>query len=104
MLAIEPYVGLRDGGSLVAVAGLHVFSPTYRVAALGNIAVRASHRGRGLGGRVTGALCRRLRDRVDTVALNVAADNAAARACYERLGFAVVAEYDEVELFRGRLV
>ncbi len=96
MLSVEPYVGIREAGVLVAVAGLHVWSPRHRVAALGNVAVRPSHRGRGLAFQVTGALCRRLLTRADTIALNVERDNVAAVRCYRRLGFVDVAEYDEL--------
>ncbi|MCA9492237.1 MAG: GNAT family N-acetyltransferase, partial [Myxococcales bacterium] len=87
MLQAEPYAGLREGGRLVAVAGLHVWSPAHRVAAIGNVAVHPDARGRGLGGSVTAALCERIANRVDTVALNVHADNVAARRAYARIGF-----------------
>jgi ribosomal protein S18 acetylase RimI-like enzyme len=97
MLETRRYVGIRDGddGALVAVAGVHVYSEHERVAALGNIAVVPEARGRGLARRVTAALCRSLRGRVDHVGLNVRADNAAAIACYTRLGFAAIATYEE---------
>jgi ribosomal protein S18 acetylase RimI-like enzyme len=44
---------------------------------------------------VTARICRSLRAEVDHVGLNVRADNRAAIACYERLGFAPVAPYEE---------
>src|SRR5262249_8656142 len=37
MLATGYYFGIRRHGALVSVAGVHVYSPRYRVAALGNI-------------------------------------------------------------------
>ncbi|MGC4790304.1 GNAT family N-acetyltransferase [Micromonospora sp. DT178] len=98
MLDTGQYVGVRDGGELVAVAGVHVFSPAYRVAALGNVTTHPRLRGRGLAGAVVAALCRRLREHVTHVTLNVKADNAAALRLYGRLGFTRVADYGEYAL------
>lgn len=95
MLHTGFYFGLRRDGRLASVAGVHVVSRRYRVAALGNIATHPEYRGRGLAGIVTAALCRSLREHADHVGLNVRADNESAVACYTRLGFAPVAEYDE---------
>jgi ribosomal protein S18 acetylase RimI-like enzyme len=95
MLATGQYVGLRDAGRLVSIAGVHVHSPRYRVAALGNIATHPDYRGRGHARTLTGALCQRLCETTDHIGLNVKADNVAAIRCYERLGFEVVAEYEE---------
>jgi len=94
MLETGQYFGIRDG-ALVAAGGVHVYSPAERVAALGNIAVAEAHRGRGLATRVTARICRSVLEAVDHVGLNVRADNRAAIACYERLGFATVAPYEE---------
>ncbi|RCK78152.1 MAG: Acetyltransferase [Candidatus Ozemobacter sibiricus] len=95
LLETREYVGLRDGGRLVCIAGTHVFSPAYRVAALGNITTLPSHRHRGLATRATRDLCRSLLEKVDHIGLNVAADNRHAIACYRRLGFEIVATYGE---------
>ncbi|MEM7159864.1 MAG: GNAT family N-acetyltransferase [Myxococcota bacterium] len=100
MLQTGHYVGLWQAGSLVSVAGVHVFSPRYGVAALGNITTAPECRGRGLARRVTAALCRGLYREVELIGLNVKADNVSAIACYERLGFATIGEYDEVALTR----
>ncbi|MEH0985143.1 GNAT family N-acetyltransferase [Micromonospora sp. CPCC 205556] len=95
MLDTGRYVGVRRGGDLVAVAGVHVYSPTYRVAALGNVTTRPAVRGQGLAGGVVAALCGRLVTEVDHVALNVRCDNVAAVRLYERLGFTRVADFGE---------
>ncbi|MFJ8689425.1 GNAT family N-acetyltransferase [Micromonospora wenchangensis] len=98
MLDTGHYVGVRDGDALVAVAGVHVWSPTYRVAALGNVTTHPAVRGQGLGGQVVAALCARLAASVDHVTLNVRADNAVAVRLYERLGFTRVAGFGEYAL------
>ncbi|MEU6077821.1 GNAT family N-acetyltransferase [Micromonospora sp. NPDC047074] len=98
MLDTGQYVGVRDGGELVAVAGVHVYSPVYRVAALGNVTTHPRARGRGLAGAAVAELCRRLADSVTHVTLNVKADNAAAVRLYGRLGFTRVADYGEYAL------
>lgn len=95
MLETGRYVGLREQGELVAIAGVHVHSIELGVAALGNIATLPSRRGRGLGTRVTAALCRLLAGEVETIGLNVEASNVAAIACYRRLGFVQAATYEE---------
>lgn len=100
MLATRQYFGIRESGALVAIGGVHVYSASERVAALGNIATAPHRRGSGLATKVTARLCRSLLESVDRVGLNVLADNAAAIRCYERLGFARVAPYDEAVLER----
>ncbi|MFG1843117.1 GNAT family N-acetyltransferase [Micromonospora sp. NPDC049175] len=95
MVRTGQYLGIRDGGALVAVAGVHVFSPAYGVAALGNVTTDPRWRGRGLGASVVAALCVRLLQSVEHVTLNVKADNVVAVRLYERVGFSRVADYDE---------
>jgi predicted GNAT family acetyltransferase len=95
MLDTNQYCGLQVGGRLVSVAGVHVYSPTYRVAALGNIATHPAHRGNGYGREATGQLCRRLFASVDHIGLNVKADNTTAIACYKSLGFDIIGSYEE---------
>lgn len=97
MLDTGQYFGIRDAGELVCAAGIHVHSPEYGMAALGNIATRPDRRrGRGLALRATARLCQSLLSEVNVVGLNVKADNRAAIACYEKLGFKAVAEYQEL--------
>jgi ribosomal protein S18 acetylase RimI-like enzyme len=95
MLSTGQYFGIREDGALVSVAGVHVYSPDFGVAALGNIATLPSHRGRGLAGRVTARLCTSLLQTASRIGLNVKADNLGAIACYQRLGFSRVASYEE---------
>jgi predicted GNAT family acetyltransferase len=65
------------------------------VAALGNVATHTAHRGKGFAKAAVAALCHNLRRTVDHVGLNVAADNTAAVRCYQRLGFQIIATYEE---------
>jgi ribosomal protein S18 acetylase RimI-like enzyme len=92
------YYGLRVTGELVSAGGPHVYSAGQRVAALGNIVTHPAHRGRGYAAAVTARACAELKRTVDHVGLNVKADNTAAIACYSRLGFQPIAEYEEVTL------
>jgi ribosomal protein S18 acetylase RimI-like enzyme len=102
MLETRRYVGIRDSAGLACVAGVHVWSPEWRVAALGNVATLPEARGRGLATAACAHLCRvLLDDGIDTISLNVRADNTAAIAAYERLGFAHAADYVEVPLSRA---
>jgi RimJ/RimL family protein N-acetyltransferase len=78
------------------VAGVHAVSRQFGVAAVGNIATRPALRGRGYAQRVTAALCTALVGDGLQVGLNVGADNAAAIAAYRRVGFDVLARYDEL--------
>ena len=99
MLTTRQYFGVRERGELVCAAGVHVYSPRYAVAALGNVTTDPACRGRGLATRTTARLCQSLCDAgISTLGLNVLSQNAAAIRCYERLGFAIVGEYDEVML------
>ncbi len=95
MLETGMTFGVRDGGALASVAGVHVYSSSRRVAALGNIATHPDYRGRGLATAATARLCRELLYHVDHIGLNVKGDNVAAIACYEKLGFRRAATYFE---------
>lgn len=82
------YFGLREGGALLSVAGIHVLSEKHNVAAIGNIVTHGDHRGRGLATRCIGRLLDELFTKVDSVALNVERSNTPAISCYARFGFA----------------
>jgi ribosomal protein S18 acetylase RimI-like enzyme len=98
MLATGQYYGLRRAGRLACVAGIHVYSPAERVAAIGNVATLPELRGQGLARAVCARLVRELLKTVDHVGLNVRADNVAAIAAYQRLGFETIATYEECSL------
>lgn len=98
MLADGGFVGVREGGELVAAAGTHVASDLVGCAAIGAVYTRPTHRGRGLGRAVTAGVVHRVSGRIETIGLNVAADNSAARAVYEAIGFRPVLDYDECAL------
>ncbi|MFN8222541.1 MAG: GNAT family N-acetyltransferase [Gaiellales bacterium] len=96
MLETRRYLGLMLGGELASIAGVHVYSPTWNAAALGNVATLPAHRGRGVGKTVCLALCRILAaDGIRTISLNVKADNAPALAVYRALGFGTAVDYVE---------
>ena len=95
MLETGQYVGIREEGELVSVAGIHVYSPIYKIAALGNITTLPELRGQGLGKAVTAGLCKRLLQTVDAIGLNVRSDNTPAIKAYEAIGFTKVATYHE---------
>jgi ribosomal protein S18 acetylase RimI-like enzyme len=100
MLATGQYYGLRANGRLVSAAGVHVYSKQYRVAAIGNIVTHPAYRCRGYARQVTARLCQSLLPTVEHIGLNVKADNDAAIACYQGLGFENVAPYGEFTIAR----
>ncbi|MBN2181839.1 MAG: GNAT family N-acetyltransferase [Sedimentisphaerales bacterium] len=95
MLRTKQYFGIRKENKLVSVAGIHVYSEQYKVAALGNIVTHPDYRGNGFGKAVTAKLCRELSKKVDHIGLNVKSDNDIAISMYEDLGFEIVDSYWE---------
>jgi RimJ/RimL family protein N-acetyltransferase len=100
MLETNQYFGVWGTEGLISVAGVHVYSPRYRVAALGNITTHPAFRGKGHATMVTAALCTSLLKEVDHIGLNVKWDNQVAIRCYRKLGFEVVASYGEYDVAR----
>ena len=98
MLDTGVFVGVREHGRLIAVAGAHVVSDRQRVAAIGGVLTHPEHRRRGLGFDVTAGVCARLEGRVDNVGLNSADRNTAARALYTGMGFREHIAYEECGL------
>jgi GNAT superfamily N-acetyltransferase len=87
MVADGVFHGIYEGEALVAAAGTHLLAREEGAAAIGNVYTRHDRRGRGLGSLVTSAVLGELAG-VETIGLNVRADNDAARHLYESLGFA----------------
>lgn len=82
------FYGVMAADQLVAVAGTHLVSPAYGVAAVGNVFTHPDHRGRGYGTATASAVVAELLRRgIRGVVLNVSQDNAVAISIYERLGF-----------------
>jgi ribosomal protein S18 acetylase RimI-like enzyme len=98
MLETGYYYGIRRNAALVGVAGVHVYSQRYKVAALGNITVHPNFRGQGLGTILCARLCQALLPTVETIGLNVKADNTSAICCYTKLGFEMIAAFKEYSL------
>ena len=95
MLETKQYFGIKKDNSLISVAGIHVYSPEYKVAALGNIATAPEHRNNGYASLATARTCQSLLSIVSDIGLNVKADNDAAISCYKKLGFEIIASYGE---------
>jgi len=98
MLETKQYFGIRQLGELISIAGVHVYSRKYRVAALGNVTTHPNYRCKGLGTTVTARVCKSLLRDIDHIGLNVKADNISAIGCYERLGFEIIDSYGEFNL------
>ena len=98
MLKLSSYYGIIEDGRLVSAAGTHVLSKEYCAAAIGNITTRPESRNMGYGMRVSAALCKDLVRSGLRVGLNVHAENKAATACYEKIGFRATAAYSELTL------
>jgi ribosomal protein S18 acetylase RimI-like enzyme len=82
------FYGILVGNRLVSVAGTHLVSPGYGVAAVGNIFTHPEYRGRGYGTATTSAVVAELlAGGIRDIVLNVSQNNEGAIRIYERLGF-----------------
>jgi GNAT superfamily N-acetyltransferase len=87
-IASGVFYGAFEGGQLVAAAGTHLVSPTYGVAAVGNVFTHPEYRGLGYGSATTTAVVAELLELgIRDVILNVGQENERAIRVYERLGF-----------------
>lgn len=94
MLQTGRYFGFRQDQRVISAAGVHVYSPAYHVAALGNVSTHPDYRGRGLAVKSCAKLCQVLyAEGTRQIGLNVKADNSTAISLYERLGFEKIAEF-----------
>jgi len=98
MLDTGQYYGCWKNARLACVGGVHVYSQTYNVAALGNITTHPDYRNQGLGRTITAKLCLGLHERVDHIGLNVKAENEPAMHLYRSLGFQISSNYGEFSL------
>jgi hypothetical protein len=87
MLKTGKYFCIRKNASLIATAGVHLYSKEYSVAAVGNVVTAENERGKGYAASVTASLCADLWNDVRIIGLNVREDNIAAKRVYEKLGF-----------------
>jgi len=94
------FYGVERDGRLVSVAGTHLISRAYGVAALGNVFTHPDYRGRGYAQACTAEVLRELRGQAKTVVLNVGAENLAAQHVYEKFGFAPYCEFCEAVAYR----
>ncbi len=82
------FYGIECQGQLIAVAGTHLVSLTYKIAAVGNVMTHPDYRGQGYATQATHAVCDELMRRgIQTIILNVNQENLAAIRVYEKLGF-----------------
>jgi ribosomal protein S18 acetylase RimI-like enzyme len=95
MLETQQYFGVKAGEELLSIAGIHVYSEQYGVAALGNITTHPAYRGQGLAKAVTAKLCQSLSEKIDHIGLNVKTNNQTAVSLYRQLGFEPIATYTE---------
>jgi len=79
------YIGLREEGKLVAMAGERLKVPGYTE--ISAVCTHPEHNGKGYAGLLMTEIMHRIRDRGETAFLHVRQDNARAITLYERLGF-----------------
>ena len=105
MLETGKYFGYfkEESGKLTGISGVHVYSPVYKVAVLGNIATDPAIRGKSICRKTTTALCRDLFESVDIIGLNVSRENIAAIKSYENIGFEITGEYEEYMIEKKQL-
>lgn len=81
------YVGVRDGGKLVAMAGERLKVPGHTE--ISAVCTHPNYLGKGYAGMLMSEVMRAIHDRKETAFLHVRADNVRAIGLYERLGFCV---------------
>jgi len=79
------YVGIREAGQLIAMAGERLRMPGYTEVSA--VCTHPEHRGRGYATLLVSALINRITNRGETPFLHVRAENADAIRVYEKLGF-----------------
>lgn len=94
------YFGVREGGELVSIAGVHNVSEKFDIAAIGNLVTHPDHRGKGYAIACTAALLRAVFERVGNVTLDVQENNEPAKRTYERFGFVRRGDFFEAAMQR----
>ena len=89
------FYGVQEAGRLVATAGTHLVSRTYRLGIVGNVFTHPDYRGRGFATVCTSAVVEELISQSLDVVLNVGQTNEAASRVYQRLGFQVYCPFIE---------
>src|SRR5208337_5518776 len=100
-LAAGHFHGVRENGRLIAVAGTHLASPRYDIAALGTVFTHPDRRGKGLAHICSSHVLASVgRAGIRRVVLNVEDEKVAARRVYEHLGFQTACVYLDGECVR----
>jgi predicted GNAT family acetyltransferase len=81
------YVGIRDSGKLVAMAGERLKVPGYTEVSA--VCTHPDHLGKGYAAALMTEIMRGIRERGETPFLHVRSDNSRAIVIYERLGFRI---------------
>jgi ribosomal protein S18 acetylase RimI-like enzyme len=81
------YVGIRDGGRLVAMAGQRTAIPDYREVSA--VCTHPSYRGRGYAARLVSAVMNEIAKQEEVPFLHVRQDNFSAIRLYGRLGYQI---------------
>jgi ribosomal protein S18 acetylase RimI-like enzyme len=89
------FYGIERDGRLVATAGTHLVSRTYRMGIVGNVFTHPDHREKGYATACTSAVVEELLSQSLDVVLNVGQRNEAASRLYRGLGFEVYCSFVE---------
>ena len=84
-VVLGTYLGVRDGGRLIAMAGERMKFPGF--SEVSGVCTHPDHRGRGLAEGLVRALMHQILHRGEVPFLHIFSENAAARALYVKLGF-----------------
>lgn len=100
MLNTKQYRIIRKNSDLIAMAGVHFYSPELNIAVIGNVATAAEFRGQGYGGSVTASLCKAIYKQIKHIGLNVRFDNIPAIKAYEKMGFVYYNSHEEIHAIK----